>query len=298
MIRRFSERWIAFFAVAACLMFAGHSAAEQKYSAKGLVLKVDRPHKTVVVSCETIPGFMDAMVMPLDIRNVKELNELQPGTTIAFTLVTDKNSSYASAIRVIRYQGSQPDPETARRLNLMNSIVNPDAGTAKTLAPGDNVPDFSLIDQEVNRVTLSQFKGKVVALNFVYTRCVLPNYCLRISNNFGALQKRFQNELGKDLVLLTVTFDPVHDRPDVLAKYSATWKADPRTWHFLTGETPDVKRVCSMFGVQAFQDEGLMNHSLHTAIIDRTGKLVANIEGNEYTARQLGDMVNAVLSRN
>jgi protein SCO1 len=52
-----------------------------------------------------------------------------------------------------------------------------------------------------------------------------------------------------------------------------------------------------MFGVDAFQDEGLMNHSLHTAVIDRSGKLVANIEGNQFTAEQLGDLVETAIDR-
>jgi protein SCO1/2 len=58
-----------------------------------------------------------------------------------------------------------------------------------------------------------------------------------------------------------------------------------------------VQRVTNLFGVDYFPDEGLMNHSLHTAIIDRQGKLVANIEGNQYTSSQLGDLVEATLGR-
>jgi len=67
--------------------------------------------------------------------------------------------------------------------------------------------------------------------------------------------------------------------------------------YFLTGTIPDVQRVCHLFGVDAFPDDGLMVHSLHTAIIDRQGKLVANIEGNQFTANQLGDLTQAVLER-
>jgi protein SCO1/2 len=118
---------------------------------------------------------------------------------------------------------------------------------------------------------------------------------LRIANNFGVLQKRFRAQLGRGLILLTVTFDPVHDTPEVLAQYASRWNADPATWHFLTGPARDVHRVCHLFGVDFFPDEGLMNHSLHTAIIDRTGKMVANIEGNQFTADQLGDLMQAVL---
>jgi hypothetical protein len=64
-----------------------------------------------------------------------------------------------------------------------------------------------------------------------------------------------------------------------------------------TGPTAEVQRVNHLFGMDFFPDEGLMNHSLHTAIIDRQGKLFTNIEGNQFTAEQLGDLVQTVLSR-
>ncbi len=135
----------------------------------------------------------------------------------------------------------------------------------------------------------------MVALNFVYTRCVLPEYCFRSSNNFGVLQKRFQGRLGKDLILLTVTFDPVHDQPEVLHNCAKTWKADPENWRFLTGPAPDVQRVCDWFGVNFVPDEGLFVHSLHTVIVARDGKLIANLEGNEFTAQQFADLLETVL---
>ena len=103
--------------------------------------------------------------------------------------------------------------------------------------------------------------------------------------------------VGRELVLLTVTFDPERDTPDVLASYASRWDANPAGWHFLTGSVADVRRVCALFGQEAFPEEGLMNHSLHTAIIDRAGTLVANLEGNRFTAEQLGDLVQATLRR-
>ena len=79
------------------------------------------------------------------------------------------------------------------------------------------------------------------------------------------------------------------------SQYAGQWEADAATWHFLTGPVSDVQRVCLLFGVDFFPDEGLMSHSLHTAIIDRQGKMVANIEGNQFTADQLGDLTEAFL---
>jgi protein SCO1/2 len=276
------------------LGLASLASAEQRYPVKGLILQLDPAHNSMIVSSDAIPGFMEAMTMPYSVRDAKELDGLKPGTLIDFTLVVEKETSYAQGIHVHSYQGLEPDPLTARRLKLLNQAVNP--STVKPLAIGDAVPNFILTDQNRRRVSFSKFTGKVVALNFVYTRCALPNFCYRSSNNFGILQKRFKDRMGRDLVLLTVTFDPVHDQPDVLAKYAATWKADPRAWHFLTGSSADIRRVCDLFGEAYFQDEGLMNHSLHTVLISRNGKLLANLEGNEFTAAQLGDLTDAVLS--
>src|SRR5450432_1232232 len=290
-----TKRGVGFLALLALSLGVANLAfADQRYPVKGLILRLDPAGKTMVVSTDAIPGFMEAMTMPYSVRDAKELDGLKPGTLIDFTLVVEKDTSYAEAIKVHSYQGLEPDPLTARRLKLLKQAVNP--SSVKPLAIGDAVPDFVLTDQDRRRVRLSKFAGKVVALNFVYTRCALPNFCYRSSNNFGILQKRFKDRMGRDLILLTVSFDPVHDQPDVLAKYAATWKADPRYWRFLTGSAANVRHVCDLFGEDFFQDEGLMNHSLHTVLISRNGKMVANLEGNDFTATQLGDLADTVLN--
>ena len=276
------------------LVLTGPSALRaEEHAVTGLVLKVNRAANSFTASIQEIPGYMAAMTMPFDVREARELDDLVPGAMVEFALVVAQGSSYAERVRILRYQGVEQDPLTASRLKLLNEIV---AGTAvRPLAIGQRVPDFRLTDQRRRSVTLSDLRGKVVALNFIYTSCALPDFCLRIANNFGVLQRRFERELGRDLVLLTVTFDPVHDTPDVLAQYASQWKADPSKWHFLTGPVPDVQRVYQLFGVDAFPDEGLMIHSLRTVLIDRRGQLVANIEGNQFTAAQLGDLTETVL---
>jgi protein SCO1/2 len=278
--------------IAALLLYSAGVHAQQRYSVNGLVLSVDRPRKTMVVSCKEIEGFMDAMVMPFTVPDAKSLDQLRPGALIDFTLVVNKDSSHAENVHVRSYASVEREPSKDRRLQGFDEDLR---GPVHRVAVGQPVSEFTLIDQKKRTVHFSQFAGKVVALNFVYTRCVLPEYCVRSSNNFGVLQKRYVDRLGRDLVLLTVTFDPVHDQPAVLENYAQTWKADPETWRFLTGAPPDVQRVCDLFGVNFVPDEGLFIHSLHTAVIDRKGNLVANLEGNEFTAQQLADLVKTVL---
>ena len=279
---------------AALWLLSGGQALAAQYPVTGMVTAVDAARRAFTASIGEIPGVMPAMTMAFDVREQKDLEGLTPGAVVEFTLVVDKKASHAERIRVVRYRSVQADPLAAVRLGQLSRIVGGPAAT-KPLAVGDLVPDFRLTDQRRQTVSLGDLRGKVVAINFIYTRCALPDFCLRIANNFGVLQRRFQKRLGRDLVLLTVTFDPLHDTPEALAGYARQFNAVPESWRFLTGPVADVQRVCALFGVAAFADEGLMNHNLHTALIDRSGKLLANIEGNAFTATQLGDLTETAL---
>ena len=279
--------------VAALSFAARQTWAAQRYPESGLVLRVDKEHQTLLVSHDAIPDYMDSMVMPFRVHETNMLEGIEAGMKVEFTLVVESGSSYAENVRVREFESAERDPLQARRLQLLEFVLVPNA--VKALTVGQTVPEFTLTDQNRRPVSLSQFAGKVVAITFIYTRCPLPDYCFRLSNNLGRVQKRFADRLGRDLILLSVTLDPQNDSPDALAKYARIWKADAAGWHFLTGALADVKRVCGLFGVNSWPDEGFLTHSLHTAIIDRHGKLAANIEGNQFSAEQLGDLVETQL---
>jgi protein SCO1/2 len=261
---------------------------------RGMVLQVDAPKRSVVVSHDAVSGVMPAMAMPFEVRNASELKGLVPGAIVSFTLVIDKSSSHIERVQIVRYESVEQDPLTARRLRLLQNITR---APATLPAVGQPAPDFSLVDQTRAPTTLAQFRGKVVALNFIYTSCVLPQFCYRLASQFAAVSRRFKKRLGRDLVLLTTTFDPVRDTPERLAEYSRQWDADPASWHFLTGPSADIQRACRLFGVDAFPDEGLITHSTRTVVIDRRGVIAASIEGNQYASSQLGDLIETVLRR-
>jgi len=149
------------------LLTAVRVAAATRYPVTGIVLNVDRPHRSFDASCGAIPGYMEAMAMPYSVLDDRELADLKPGAYVDFTLVVEKARSYAEGIRIHRYESSEREPLLARRLQLLEA---PHA----TVKPGDAVPDFTLTDQTGRRVALSQWAGKVVAVTFMYTSCPLP----------------------------------------------------------------------------------------------------------------------------
>jgi protein SCO1/2 len=233
---------------------------------------------------------MDAMTMPFEVRDVRLLQGVGPGALVDFVLAVDKEGGYATDLRLRRYETAEPDPLAAKRAATQRRVPST---LPSPVAVGQLVPDFTLLSSTKEQVKLSDFAGRVVAINFIYARCTLPQFCLRMANTFGVVQKRFATVLGRDLQLLTVTFDPERDTPEVLAAYASRWKADGRGWRFLTGPATDVRRVCSYFSVDAVAGGGLSPHTVRTVVVGRDRRLLANIEGNQFTPEQLGDLLRS-----
>ncbi|WP_058189113.1 SCO family protein [Terracidiphilus gabretensis] len=278
------------------ILASAHLWAFAQHSAQGILLEVNPAEHRIVVSCDAIPGYMEAMTMPFTVHGSEDLKTFAPGATVRFNMVATKKEAYAEHLQVVHVTNFESEPMEAGRLTLLHKTLDP-AAAAKAVAVGNPVPDFALTDQTQQITHLAQFKGKVVALTFTYSRCPNPSYCFRLSNNLSQLERRFHAQAGRNLILITIVIDPDQDRGKALERYAGTWKADPATWHFLTGTIKDVQNVAELFGMNFWSGEGFLTHSFHTVVIDRDGKLAANLEGNQFSAGQLGDMVEMVLNR-
>ncbi len=239
------------------------------YTVDGIVVAVDPAARTMLVSHRAIGHYMPAMLMPFQAENAAELAALHPGSRIAFELTLTKAGSVA---RNIRPTGA-PDAE----------LPPP----AEKLSIGSVLPDFALIDQQGRTLRSSDIRGKVVAIDFIYTRCPLPDVCPRLSANFAMLQRQFRDRMGESLVLLSVTVDPEFDTTPVLAEYARRWTAGTG-WRFLTG---DVAKLAASLGEIYWSEEGSIGHNSTTSIIGRDGRLAAQVEGSSYRPDQLVHLI-------
>lgn len=258
------------------------SACAHRYQVQGLVLDVNRNDRTMIISHRAIPGYMDAMAMPFRVRNAPELDSVKRGDQVEFQLVVKGGTSLAERVR----PGTSAEVANAGRGEAPLPLPIP----AEKLALGMPVPDFQLMNQSARPVRLSDFAGRIIAVNFIYTRCPLPEVCPRLSANFAHLQKRFRERMERDLVLLSVTLDPQHDTTAVLADYAKRWGARDG-WHFLTGDPADIQRLASQLGLVYWPEDGLLTHTSQTGVISRDGRLSAWIEGSSYEEDQLGDLI-------
>jgi len=258
------------------------AACANRYVTRGLVLRVEESTATLTLSHEAIPGLMEAMAMPFSVKDRRLVAGLRPGDRVRFRLVVREGDSYIDRLEILSAAPSDS-----------GLLASPAAPTMVPL--GQEIPDFELRDQNHRPLSLGSLRGQVVAVNFIYTRCPLPDYCPRMVSQFRGVRERLGARLGRELTLLTVTFDPKYDTPETLRAYAEAFAGGGEGWYFLTGPMEVIKRVCATFGVEYWPDEGLITHTLQTAVIDRKGRLAATVEGKDFTERQLSDLIETVL---
>jgi protein SCO1/2 len=257
---------------------ACHSRAtgpEQRYAIKGKVVSVERRDSTVTISHEAIPGYMDAMTMPFKLKDERLLADLAEGDRVQGTLVVKGLQSWLEDVVAIREAVDQSD------IGKSQNSIEP--------KPGDEVPDFTLVNQDGKPVKLTQYRGRVLVLTFVYTRCPLPDYCPLMTDNFSEIEKTLKAvpEMYAKSHLLSISVDPDNDTPKVLRAYATNHSADFGHWDFLTGARDDVKRVATYFGMQYWRDGDQVVHSLRTAIVGADGKVVKLYRGNEWKPEEI-----------
>ena len=269
-----------------CLLLLAAGCARNKetnlvtFPLRGEVVRIDTAKLTLTVSHQAIPNYMNAMTMPFKVRDRTLLRPLAVGDSIQATLAISRTESWLEQIAVVG-KGEIPAPLTPDQIL-----------TARVYRTGENFPDEVLLNQEGKTVRLSSFRGRVLALTFIYTRCPLPDFCIRMSNQFARIQKSLKGDgsLNGKWHLVTVSFDPKFDRPAVLKRYAAEYGADFSSWDFVTDPDtagPVIRRLADGLGLEYSEDEGLIDHNLRTVLIDPEGKLVKVITGNEWKPEEV-----------
>jgi protein SCO1/2 len=245
-----------------------------RYPVEGIVVETKPELRQMVVAHRPIDNYMPAMTMAFTVAPGVNLRPLTAGTRVQFDLKVDKRSSIAENVRV------QAGVDV---LNL------PKASVSKVLI-GLKMPFFSLLDQAGKTVSLADFGGKVVVVDFIYTRCPLPDVCPRLSANFAAVSKKM-----RDVEFLSITIDPQYDTPAVLSEYARRWQAG-ESWRFLTGTPKQIQEVAGFFGLVYWPEEGSITHTVTTAVIGRDGTLLAQIDGAGYRPDQLRALIEHAMN--
>jgi protein SCO1/2 len=255
-------------------------AAGPRYPLQGKVVEVDVAHRKITIAHGDIPGLMPAMTMPFVVleKDAALLQAAGPGDEVTATLVAPDSRYWLEDLVVVR-KGA-PDP---------NATPGPRAHEPH---PGDPIPDVALVNQDGMALHLADFRGKALALTFVYTRCPLPDFCPLMMTNFAAADAALAGDatLAARAHLLTVSFDPAHDTPEVLRAFGRPFqKATPpfAHWTLATGKEEAIRELGGALELDYVEESRSFTHDLRTAVLDREGKLRRLFRGNEWKPEEL-----------
>lgn len=263
--------------------------AAKHYQLAGKVVSIDRPGLSLVINGDAVPGFMAAMAMPYKVKNASELNSLAPADSITAVIVLQNNDYWLENIRVAKHSTAPPVPTTG--LHLPSS--------------GDSVPNFELVNQSDKHVFLNHYRGKVLLVTFIYTRCPFPDYCPRITGQFAEVNRRLEADPALDgkTHLLSISFDLQHDTPSILRQYGLRWMGSEQPaafdhWEFAVPLAQELPGVADFFGLTYNEAGGVINHSLSTAVIGPDGRIFSWYHNAEWQASDLvKDAAEAVQAR-
>lgn len=266
----------------------GGDQGAKSYSARGIVEKIAPDLSQVTIHHQAIPGYMMEMTMAFSVKNTNELSGISPNDEITFTLVVGNNDEWVENIHRIGHSAGTTTNGMSMPMNMSGGMMMP------FLKPGDLLPDYTLTAEDGKEIHLSDFRGKVLAFTFFFTRCPLPDYCPRMNNNFEETRKILLADANAptNWQFLSISFDPRFDTPEVLASYAGIYRGDDTNgWLFASAPTNVLADAAMRLDLVVMRQGNNISHNLRTVVLDARGGIYRLFDGNQWTPRQLADAI-------
>ena len=255
-------------ALALLLLALAACSDAKRYEARGIVYDVNREFQQILIEHEDIPGLMPAMTMNFDVADPALIERLETGDRIEFELEFTGNSYRVLSARKV---GTGESGET--RLDALARVRSA-------------APDFELVDQAGETVSLQGLRGRTLLVDFIYTQC--PGPCPALTSQHVILQAKLSPALREKVWFVSISIDPANDTPEAMGAYAEARGADLSRWSFLTGEPAEVAGVVKRFGVGTLrQPDGDIDHLVATFVIDPQGRIADRFIGLEHGTKEV-----------
>jgi protein SCO1 len=275
---------------------AAPDPAVTDYVLKGIVKRVEQELEHVRIQHEAIPGFMEAMTMRFAYKDKSVLGSLRLGDQVEGTLRVERSNGVVNRYELLGLTVTKPAPAgMAPNISRKTAILRKEP---RRLEIGDPVPDFAMTSQDGKVVKLSDLRGNVVALTFIYTRCPLPDFCPLMDKKFSELAQRLGAFPGRasKVRLISLSFDPEHDTPDLLRKHAQVRGATPPLWSYAVASHAELAKIGVPLGLYYQPGDSEIAHNLCTAIIDSKGTLARLDIGTERNKWASADLLKLIYS--
>ncbi|MCG8527061.1 MAG: SCO family protein [Opitutales bacterium] len=181
------------------------------------------------------------------------------------------------------------DAEQEKLLNAVNRQLRADTAIRQRRQyrkRGDYGINFAMINERAEYVQFNQFKGKWIMMNFIFTRCRIPEMCPAQTSRMVDMQRMAADQGIDNFHQISVTFDPEYDTPGILTQYAEVKGADTETFSFLTGKHEVMLDVLKQYGVIAFESENIIDHTVTTLLFDPSGKIVYRKDNTNWLVEE------------
>lgn len=248
------------------------------HEARGVIRELPLDGQSIVIRHEEIPGFMPKMTMTLRVRDLRMLQGLKEGDEVSFQLHVNADEHWIDAVKRIGH--TNPPPST--------STLSWQPGTE--LHNGDVLPDFEILNEDGKAVRLSEFRGKAVAITFIFTRCPLPEFCPRMTRNFAKANRLLssRSQTLSNWQFLSLSFDPKYDSPTVLKRYANAHRGPEKDgWLFGVLSSETISKLAPLIDLHVLHEGESFSHNLRTVVLDSQGRIHRQLDGNSWSAEQL-----------
>ena len=185
--------------------------------------------------------------------------------------------------------------KAARDVNHQLNLATAAMSRRKYLKLGEYIPNFAMIDQHGEFLQIRQLQGKPFVLNFIFTRCTVPTMCPASSTRMADMQDAAREAGLEGLQFVSITFDPAFDSPGILKQYAEGYGMESENFHLLTYDQLVVDDLLRQFGILTMEEDGTINHTMATLLVDTNGRVAYRKEGATWSVKEFMEAATKLL---
>ncbi len=153
---------------------------------------------------------------------------------------------------------------------------------ASNAAVGRQLADYAFRDTRGARTQLSNFAGRPLVINLVYTACT--DFCPVTVQSLARAVDGARDALGPDsFSVLTIGFDTRNDHPARMHAYAKSQGIDVPNWHFLSADAPTVLALTEQLGFAFYRAPQGFDHLAQTTVVDADGQVFRQVYGADLS---------------
>jgi len=243
----------------------------EHYSVTGVIKSINKEDKRLLIDHNAIPGFMTEMEMFFNLHESVDLNKFAINDSVSFNLIIKNKNSYTINYKKLGKSSNHKKDDF---------FFDEDEELYSLKEPGDFISDATFSTIYNNKVKLTDFKSKFIAISFIFSKCPMPTMCPASVYKNQYLSNSFNNE---DIVFLMVSFDHIYDTPEVLKNIYENLNTQKLVFLSSHNHVNDITVLAEQTGIGFWGvEENNIGHTMRTVILDKNLKFIKSFDGTDW----------------